>query len=199
MGRRWFYRELGTQSKFNGSSSVTGLSEKFLLFLLSLLLVFSLCSCLGGVTIKGRVVDVDDGDTITVLAEDKYYYKIRLMSIDAPETRRNAKFKKDITQVYQKGEYNVFIRIPPADLLRIGHEAKYRLFNIVYGKSVKVEIEGVDRYKRALGWVWLNGTLINEYMVANGLARPYMVGGKYWYRIREAERVAKQKKVGIYR
>ncbi|MEN2998651.1 MAG: thermonuclease family protein [Brevinematia bacterium] len=164
-----------------------------------LVAIFIFISCaLSGVTITGKVVDVDDGDTVTVKANDGYY-KVRLLSIDTPETRRNAKFKKDTTKVYINGEFNVFIRVPPSELLRIGETAKWKLHSLVYNKVVKVEIEGVDRYKRNLGWLWLDDVLINEYMVANGLARPYMVKGKYAWRIRQAESKAKKNKIGIYR
>ena len=37
------------------------------------------------VTIKGRVVGVADGDTVTVLDNGKVQHKIRLAGIDAPE------------------------------------------------------------------------------------------------------------------
>lgn len=166
-------------------------------FSILIFIVLVLSSSIFGVTIVGEVVDVEDGDTITVYVKGKGYYDVRLLGIDAPETKRNAKFKRDITKVYTGDEYNVFIRVPPQKLLDIGHEAKWTLRRLVMSKTVSVEIEGVDRYKN-LGWVWLNGTLVNEYMVRQGLAKPYMLKGRYSYRIRSAEQQAKSSKIGIY-
>jgi endonuclease YncB( thermonuclease family) len=40
-------------------------------------------------TIAGRVVGVADGDTITVLDEQRQQHKIRLAGIDAPEKRQS--------------------------------------------------------------------------------------------------------------
>jgi micrococcal nuclease len=37
----------------------------------------------------GRAIHISDGDTITVLAEDKQQVRIRLYGIDAPEMRQN--------------------------------------------------------------------------------------------------------------
>ena len=37
-------------------------------------------------TLIGRVVGVNDGDTITILDADKVQHKIRLAGIDAPDT-----------------------------------------------------------------------------------------------------------------
>jgi len=39
-------------------------------------------------TIQGRVVDVSDGDTVTVLDSTKTQHKIRLAGIDAPESKQ---------------------------------------------------------------------------------------------------------------
>ena len=40
---------------------------------------------LSAATIEGKVVNVADGDTITVLVNNNTQYKIRLQGIDAPE------------------------------------------------------------------------------------------------------------------
>ncbi|MGC8964489.1 MAG: thermonuclease family protein [Brevinematia bacterium] len=149
--------------------------------------------------IIGKVVDVHDGDTITV-SDGKYIYKVRLLGIDSPETSRNAKFKKDISKAYENKQVNIFRYIPPSTLIELGQEAKRALRNIILGKTVKVEITRTDRYNRNLGWVYLDGMLVNAYMVEKGLARPYMIGlGGNYILILQAERKAKQNKVGIYR
>jgi endonuclease YncB( thermonuclease family) len=38
---------------------------------------------------QGRAIHISNGDTITVLAEDKQQVRIRLYGIDAPEMRQN--------------------------------------------------------------------------------------------------------------
>ena len=58
------------------------------LFLLSLIFLFH---SLFSAEIKGKVIAVADGDTITVLDEmDKGNFKIRLDKIDAPEKNRHS-------------------------------------------------------------------------------------------------------------
>lgn len=169
--------------------------------LLAVLGVFFVFSFAFGSVIVGKVVGVEDGDTITVW-DGNYYYKVRLAGIDAPETSRNSKFKRDTTKVYINGEFNVFIKVPPSMLLEIGYQAKDVMRRLVFGKEVTVEVIGVDRYRRNLGWVWLGSkgnVLVNEYMVSRGLARPYMLRGAYAGRIKEAEKKARASRLGIYR
>ena len=85
------------------------------LFLLSLLL---LSLSLFSAEIKGKVVAVTDGDTITVLDEmDKGNFKIRLDKIDAPER----------TQPF-------------------GSKAKQFLSSLIFGKQVSIRYRAVDHY-----------------------------------------------------
>ena len=89
------------------------------LFLLSLLL---LSLSLFSAEIKGKVVAVTDGDTITVLDEmDKGNFKIRLEKIDAPEKKQ-----------------------------AFGSKAKQFLSSLIFGKQVTVRFKAVDRYGRIL-------------------------------------------------
>ena len=55
-----------------------------------LLAIFLTVSCINSIaaTIQGRVVNVTDGDTVTVLDADNKKYKVRLTGIDAPERRQ---------------------------------------------------------------------------------------------------------------
>ena len=50
--------------------------------------LFFLSSIVFATTIQGKVVGISDGDTITVLTENKVRYKIRLAEIDTPESRQ---------------------------------------------------------------------------------------------------------------
>ena len=99
----------------------------------------------------GRVERVADGDTITVITPNQTKLRIRLLGIDAPETPKGAKFPG---QPY-------------------GPEADAYLKRLVEGKQVKVEIHGVDRYKRLLSTIFMDGQDINRAMIEAGLAEVY--------------------------
>ncbi len=93
--------------------------------------------------ITGKVVKIADGDTITVLQDNKQH-KIRLYGIDTPEKRQD-----------------------------FGQAAKQFLSQKIYNKKVQVEITGEDRYSRKIGIVYLGNDLINEKMVQGGYAWVY--------------------------
>lgn len=98
-----------------------------------------------------HVVKVVDGDTFWVDNETSTGLKIRLIGVDAPESRKT--FKKEV------GYY--------------GKEAKNYLFNMLSGKSVKLvyDIDPLDQYGRTLAYVYLeDGTFVNADLVKNGFA-----------------------------
>jgi len=94
--------------------------------------------------IKGNVISVADGDTVTILTDADERIKIRLYGIDAPE----------------KGQ-------------DFGNKSRLFLNDLCYGKAVKVEKKGVDQYNRVLGIVYVNDINLNQEMVKNGLAWYY--------------------------
>ena len=94
--------------------------------------------------IKGKVVSVADGDTITILDADKIQHKIRLQGIDAPE----------------KGQ-------------AFGTKSKERLSEKIGEKEVVVKWKNKDRYGRVLGEIYLGDRHINLEMVQDGLAWHY--------------------------
>jgi endonuclease YncB( thermonuclease family) len=94
--------------------------------------------------IQGRVVDVSDGDTVTVVDANSTQYKIRLTGIDAPEK----------AQAY-------------------GQKAKESLSDLVFGKLVEVEWSKQDRYGRIVGKIKLNGVDINLEQIKRGMAWHY--------------------------
>jgi endonuclease YncB( thermonuclease family) len=93
------------------------------------------------VTITGKVVGVSDGDTITVLDEQKRQYKVRLDGIDAPESSQD-----------------------------FGIRAKQSLSDLVSGKTVTVISSKKDKYGRTLGKVTLDGKNINLEQINRGMA-----------------------------
>src|SRR5439155_2794891 len=91
---------------------------------------------------QGKVVGVADGDTITVLRDDKITFRIRLLGIDAPE----------------KGQ-------------PFGTRAKEYASELVFGKIVTVEPTDKDQYGRVVADVILpDGRSLNREMVRAGLA-----------------------------
>jgi endonuclease YncB( thermonuclease family) len=93
--------------------------------------------------LTGLVVGVSDGDTITVLI-DKTPYKIRLVGIDAPESRQ-----------------------------AFGQASKQHLSALVYKKPVTVLWDKKDRYGRTLGKVMVDGTDVCLEQIKAGLAWHY--------------------------
>jgi micrococcal nuclease len=100
---------------------------------------------------EGLVERVADGDTLTVITANHTMLRIRRWGIDAPETPKGAKFPG---QPY-------------------GTAADDYLKQLVAGKRVMVEIYQVDRDKRLLSTVFLDGKNINRAMIEAGLAEVY--------------------------
>jgi endonuclease YncB( thermonuclease family) len=111
----------------------------------TLLLILALFSTVASADlIKGNVVGVADGDTITILDEQKTRHKIRLMGIDAPE----------------KGQ-------------PYGDASKRSLSDLAFGQLVVVDYNKRDRYGRVVGKVTRNGKDLNVEQVRRGLAWHY--------------------------
>lgn len=94
--------------------------------------------------LRGRVVGVSDGDTITVLDGSNTQYKIRFNGIDAPESAQD-----------------------------FGQAAKKNLSSLVFGKDVSVRWSKKDRYGRIVGTVMIGATNINLEQLKGGFAWYY--------------------------
>ena len=109
--------------------------------------VFTATSGFAAETLKGRVVKVADGDTITVLDAANVQHRIRLDKIDAPEKSQP-----------------------------FGDAARKHLATFVAGKDVEIEWAKKDKYGRILGTVWAMipaRTDVNLRMVKDGFAWHY--------------------------
>jgi len=95
-----------------------------LTFALYLFLLFPSFSIAG--VINGMVVNVADGDTITVLDSNKVQHRVRIAGIDAPG----------------KGQ-------------PFGNASGKRFGELVACKEVRVEFDKHDRYGRIVGKVWV--------------------------------------------
>ncbi len=117
----------------------------------------------------GKVVGVSDGDTIEVMRAGRAV-RVRLNGIDCPESH----------QAY-------------------GTRAKQFTSELVFGKTVAVQIHGTDQYGRILGEVILpDGRSLNRELVRNGYA--------WWYRrysndpvLQQLEDEARRARRGLWR
>ncbi len=124
------------------------------------------------------VLRVVDGDTIWVSQPDE---KIRLIGIDAPETRNTGK--------KQVGYY--------------GKEASDYLKARLKGKKVRLEydVQRYDIYRRTLAYVYLeDGTMINAELVRLGYATVMTVAPnvKYADKFILLQQEARKKKRGVW-
>jgi endonuclease YncB( thermonuclease family) len=94
--------------------------------------------------LRGRVVGITDGDTLTLLTPERRQVKIRLGEIDAPESR----------QPY-------------------GSRARQALASMVFQQRARVVVQDVDRYGRTVGRVYAGSLDVNAEMVRRGAAWVY--------------------------
>lgn len=120
-------------------------------------------------SVTGRVVSVADGDTITVLAAGNKQVKVRFDGIDCPEKSQ-----------------------------AFGQAAKQFTSNLVFNKTVSVDIKEQDRYGRSVGVVRIGETNVNMALVTNGLAWWYRAYAKDNEVLMRAEAKAKQQRIGLW-
>lgn len=119
------------------------LRKKHILSLALVVAALLVINFLPGKELTGKVVSVQDGDTVTLL-QGTTQYKIRLDGVDCPE--KNQPF---------------------------GNVAKQFTSDMVFGKTIKVSYEGKDRYQRYLGVVICGKQNLNKELLKAGLAWHY--------------------------
>lgn len=107
-------------------------------------LLLGVSCAINAATLQGKVVSVADGDTVTVLDDQKIKHKIRLQGIDAPEK----------TQAF-------------------GNKSKQSLEDMVHGKLVIVDYQKKDKYGRVVGKVKLESLDVCLEQVNRGMAWHY--------------------------
>lgn len=106
----------------------------------------------------GKVVDIYDGDTITVLTDvHGYYYKfrVRLYGIDCPEIKP----LKDI----ENRDLHIKSAIKVKDILSM----------LILNRTVKLLCKNFDKYGRLLVIVIYEDININDFLLENKLAKKY--------------------------
>jgi endonuclease YncB( thermonuclease family) len=112
--------------------------------LISLLFAQASFSAHAREVLEGRVVGVHDGDTVTLLVNEKNRVKIRLAQIDAPEKAQ-----------------------------AFGEQSKQSLSDLVFNKNVRIEKDNVDKHGRTVGTILVNGVDANKEQIKKGMAWVY--------------------------
>ncbi len=124
---------------------------------------------------EARVIAVNDGDGVTIRMNGREY-RTRLIGIDAPEMGQE----------------------PWGDRAR--EHLRKILKDLRWKVSVEVGLEQFDKYNRLLVYLWSDNTLINEQMLLDGFAVLFTMqpNSKYADQFRKAQRIAREKKLGIW-
>ena len=119
--------------------------------------------------IRGKVINVHDGDTFTLLTDDSRIIKIRLHAIDCPE----------LAQPF-------------------GDVAKERVKGLILGKEVYIDSVTTDKYKRVVSVAYMYGNYpLNEQLLIEGLAWHYKKYDKT-KRLARYENKARKKRIGLW-
>lgn len=132
----------------------------------------------GTYELTGKVVQVSDGDTINILI-DRQTHRIRLASIDAPETAHGSA---------RPGQ-------------PFGDASRKNLADYVAGKTLTLVCYEKDRYGREVCDIPVGDTTANRLQVEKGMAWANLQGGGKYLRdhsLPELEKQARAQKLGIW-
>jgi micrococcal nuclease len=129
-----------------------------------------------------QVRRVVDGDTFWIDDGSQKGMKIRLIGVDAPESRNSGK------------KENAYF----------GKESSDYLTSLISGKRIRLEYDAghFDKYGRTLAYVYLeDGTFVNASMVKNGYATVMTVppNVKYADTFLKLEKKARKRNKGLWR
>lgn len=128
------------------------------------------------------VTKVSDGDTFWVTYPSGKEEKIRLIGINAPESRKTGK----------------------TDVEVFGKEASEYATNLLLNKRVRLEfdVQKYDRYKRTLAYAYLeSGQMVNSLLVKQGYARvaTYPPNVRYQELFQQLEKEARNARRGLWK
>ncbi|HEY0899155.1 MAG TPA: thermonuclease family protein [Sphingobacteriaceae bacterium] len=119
--------------------------------------------------LTGVVVGIADGDTFTLLTPAKREVKVRLHGIDCPEKNQD-----------------------------FGSRAKQYTSNLIFKKTVRVQVKNKDRYGRTIALVVIpGGRILNEELLKAGMAWHYKKydQSRKWTAL---ENTARARRVGLW-
>ena len=151
--------------------------------------LFAMVSSLPAATIKGKVVKVADGDTVTIIDNKGFKYRVRLAGIDAPE-KGGQPYSEESTKNLKWLVYNKGVTADYTKLDRYGRVVGKVLvdqtgdaFCLLVECSRKLDV-GLEQIKAGLAWHY------KRYEKEQSMEdREYYTG---------AERVAKKKHIGLW-
>ena len=120
--------------------------------------------------LSGKIIEVHDGDTATLLDGENKKYRIRFYGIDAPESKQS-----------------------------FGRTSGNALRNKILGKNVEVKVVNIDNYGRAVGKVFSDDRYINLEMVNDGMAWYYANYARDEKELAAAEHYARGRKAGLWK
>ena len=122
--------------------------------------------------VRVKVIDVHDGDTITVSDATKRTFRIRLIGIDTPELeQKDGEWaRKELSKILQRDKKNVIV------------------------KTVKL-----DRFDRILAQVFVGEIDVNLELLKLGLAWIYELDWKVPKEYHEAFQKARKEKLGLFK
>lgn len=158
------------------------------IYLFLLLLTFSACEIDSGTYTNEsgetfyKISKIVDGDTIHLIDENGETLKVRLIGIDAPESRDSQYKKKE----------------------PFGEEATLFLTKLIGNSKIRLEydINPVDKFGRTLAYTYTeDGTFLNAEMVKQGYARTMTIqpNSKYADYFFELLQEAKKNKRGMWK
>lgn len=122
-----------------------------------------------------------DGDTIKVLIDGKKT-TVRFLAVDTPETKHP---KKGVEPYGKEASDYTCNRVKDAKKLEIEYDK---------GSSK------TDKYERALGWIFVDDSLLQKELIEKGYAKVAYLYGKYMYteELQKEEEKAKEAKLGVW-
>lgn len=122
-----------------------------------------------------------DGDTIKAKIDGEVS-TIRFLAVDTPET------------VHPKKKEEPY-----------GKEASnYTCNRVKNAKKLEIEYDSgsdkLDKYKRTLGWIYVDGSLLQKELIEHGYAKVAYIYGDYLYtnELKNIEKNIKEKKIGVW-
>lgn len=129
-----------------------------------------------GIDTWAKVVDVYDGDTITIVFKYHGIFikdNFRMLGYDSPEIK--PKLNMDHRQLH-------------IDAAKI---AKRKLEDLILNRVVRVVFDKEEKFGRLMGTVYTDKICVNDWMVASGLAVPYKGKKKVEFSHEQLQKITK--------
>lgn len=117
------------------------------------------------------VTRVIDGDTLEI----NHQTKVRLIGIDAPETK-------------------------PNDCYALESKLALEALTLNHQVTLETDVSNTDLYQRLLRYIWINGQLINQELIRQGyaIAKAYPPDTKYRSQLNQAQQEAQAETLGLW-